>query len=197
MLKSKILLLFVLAACIFGACKSDPAYDEAAQLAIDDDIIVKQLAANGETATKTPEGIYYQIISKAATPVNPPVKIRDSLDNVFIHFVSRLYTTQVFIDSTASNTNTTDLDENTKFIMANAIRGWKIGLALIQPGDRIRLIVPSTLAYQNRIVGTVRGAVITNTPIPANSILDFDIKLIDVKPVPAPGTTTPTTITSP
>jgi len=50
------------------------------------------------------------------------------------------------------------------------IAGWQIGLPLIHKGGEIKLIVPSSLAY-----GCGNG------PLPANSILYFDIHLVDVQ----------------
>ncbi|WP_175470568.1 FKBP-type peptidyl-prolyl cis-trans isomerase [Pedobacter hartonius] len=178
MLKSKILLLLVLAACFFAACKTDPAYDRVAQLAIDDDIIRKQLTANGTLSgfTKTGDGLYY-FISKAGEGRAPV-----DTDMVGIHFVGRLFLNQqVIFDSTFSNTDTT------KFLLSDGIEGWEKGIPLIKPGGRIRLIVPSTLAYQNQ---EIRQTGLTDTTLAKNSILDFDIQLLKIIP---PVTTTVTT----
>jgi len=57
------------------------------------------------------------------------------------------------------------------FTLGELIGGWQIGLQLIQPGGKIRLIVPSYYGY-----GTTPKA-----DIPANSVLDFDIELIEVE----------------
>jgi FKBP-type peptidyl-prolyl cis-trans isomerase FkpA len=54
--------------------------------------------------------------------------------------------------------------------LGTLIAGWQIGLPLIQKGGEIKLIVPSSLAY-----GCGNG------PLPANSILYFDIHLVDVQ----------------
>jgi len=167
MLKSKILLLLVLAACIFASCKTDPAYDRATQLAIDDDIIRKQLTDNKtlENFTKTADGLYYIIQNpgEGRAPVDT--------DMVGIHFVGRLFLNQqVVFDSTFSNTDTT------KFILSTGIEGWEKGIPLIKPKGRIRLIVPSPLAYQNRQVRT------GDTTLAENSILDFDIQLLKIIP---------------
>lgn len=166
MLKSKVLLLFLLTACVFTACKNDPAYDAATQLAIDEDIIVAKLKADGQTATRTNEGLYYQLIKASAD--TKPVSITNLLDTVSIHYVARIFTTQVLYDSTANDVDTIA----TKVVLGNTIEGWQKGIPLMKTGDRIRLIVPSPLAYQNRIIGT----------LPANTILDFDIKLISTSP---------------
>jgi len=166
MLKSRNLLLVVLAACLYVACKSDPAYDKATQLAIDDDIIVKNLAASGETAdfTKDPSGFYYQILSKGPDTGATPV----ITDTLVVHYVGRTYPGGRLFDSTTTNVDTL----STKFVLANGIEGWQKGIPLIKKGGRIRLLVPSSLGYQNRQLDTV---------LVANTNLDFDIRLINIK----------------
>jgi FKBP-type peptidyl-prolyl cis-trans isomerase FkpA len=71
-------------------------------------------------------------------------------------------------------------------MMTEVIQGWQQGIRLIGVGGEIRLIIPSTMAYRDRLVGTLPPT--TNNPLPgplpANSILDFDIKLIAINPKP-------------
>jgi FKBP-type peptidyl-prolyl cis-trans isomerase FkpA len=56
------------------------------------------------------------------------------------------------------------------FALGGVIVGWQIGIPLIQKGGKIRLFIPSGYAYGPRSQGN----------IPANSILDFEIDLLDV-----------------
>jgi FKBP-type peptidyl-prolyl cis-trans isomerase FklB len=58
------------------------------------------------------------------------------------------------------------------FPLNNLIKGWQIGLSLCKVGGKIRLIIPSGLAY------SIRNRA---TEIPPNSILVFDITVLDVK----------------
>jgi len=53
--------------------------------------------------------------------------------------------------------------------LGSLIAGWQIGLPLIQKGGKIKLIVPSSLAYG------------CGGNLPANSILYFDVHLVDVQ----------------
>ena len=51
------------------------------------------------------------------------------------------------------------------------IPGWDEGIALLKKGGKATLIVPSGLAYGPNASG----------PIAANSVLLFDVELVDVK----------------
>lgn len=50
------------------------------------------------------------------------------------------------------------------------IKGWDEGIALLNVGGKARFIIPPDLAYGNRAMGI----------IPANSILIFDVELIEI-----------------
>ena len=56
------------------------------------------------------------------------------------------------------------------FLLSGVIFGWQIGMPLIKKGGTIRLIIPSAYGY----------GCSDNGPIPAYSILYFEIELVDV-----------------
>ena len=161
MTKSGILLVLFVAACFFAACKTDPAYDPKVQLQIDIDTIAKFIAKNNITAQKTADGLFYNITDPGTGSFSIMLE-----DTVMIHYVARTLKGVVF-DSTATNVDA----DATKFVLGNSIEGWQKGIPLLQPGGKMRLIVPSVLAYQNRVI---------DTSLVANSNLDFDIRLIKV-----------------
>ena len=56
------------------------------------------------------------------------------------------------------------------FPLSGVIQGWQEGIPLFKEGGSGILLIPSALGYGSQSVGT----------IPANSVLIFDINLIDV-----------------
>jgi len=119
--------------------------------------ITEFIQKNNITATKHPSGLYYQIIKAGTGNSTYPPGTR-----ITIKYVGKLLNGTVIDDG--NNV------ENT-FQLAQLIEGWKIGIPLIQKGGEIRLIIPSELAYGNQATG----------PVPANSVLDFTIQLINVQ----------------
>lgn len=161
MLKKKVLLVAFAFAGIVSSCSKDTPYDRDAQFKIDSALIQKYIAKNNITDVKMKNGVFYKILSQGTdtTKVN-------LTDTVTLFYDGRVLGNTKAFDSVATTIPR-------PFILKNVIAGWQIGVPLIKAGGRIRLIVPSTLAYIDRPVG----------PIPANSILDFNINLNQIKKV--------------
>jgi FKBP-type peptidyl-prolyl cis-trans isomerase FkpA len=113
-------------------------------------------SANGITATRDASGLYYQIINPGSGPAP------SATSKVFVTYTGKLLNGNVF-DQQANAAQT-------GWVLGSLIQAWQIGLPLIQKGGEIKLIVPSSLAY---------GC--NDSPLPANSILYFDIQLVDVQ----------------
>ena len=64
-------------------------------------------------------------------------------------------------------------DKPATFPLKRLIMGWQIGVPLCKVGGKIKLVIPSDLAYSIR----TRAA-----NIPPNSILVFEIEVVEVKP---------------
>ena len=115
------------------------------------------LAANSITATQHCSGLFYKI-ENAGTGVAP-----NACSYVTIKYVGKLTNGTIFDQTQGTNTYSNYL--------INLIRGWTNGVPYIKTGGRIILYIPPTLGYGSQGSG----------PIPPNSILIFDIDLINVQ----------------
>jgi FKBP-type peptidyl-prolyl cis-trans isomerase FkpA len=133
-------------------------FDVRTQPELDDLIINRFIAANSLTGfTKLPKGVYYKII----TPGTGTNEITLT-SSITIAYTGRLLKGTVFDSATTAKPYTSKLE--------NLIEGWKEAVPLIKKGGKIRILIPSGLAY-----GAQGSA-----NIPANSVLDFDIEVTDV-----------------
>jgi FKBP-type peptidyl-prolyl cis-trans isomerase len=120
-------------------------------------------ATNGITPTIHPSGLVYQIIdpgSGATATMN---------SKIVITYTGKLVNGSVFDQRTTPN-NTAATGTESPWAMNRLIEGWQVGIPLIQKGGRILLVVPSSMGYSCSGYGM----------IPGNSILFFDITLVDV-----------------
>jgi len=125
------------------------------QAQIDDDIINNYLNDNNLEAEYHESGLYYQIIEEGT--VGHP----DISSTVEVKYKGYLTNNQVFDQTTG--------DETIEFPLADLIKGWQIGIPLLQKNGKGILYLPSSLGYGSRAVGS----------IPANSVLIFEIELVD------------------
>jgi FKBP-type peptidyl-prolyl cis-trans isomerase FklB len=128
----------------------------------------KFLEENGkkEGVVTTASGLQYQIINKADGAQPKPS------DVVTVHYEGKLIDGKVF-DSSVERGSPIDLP------VGGVIPGWVEGLQLMHVGEKIKLFIPSDLAY---------GAQSPSPMIPANSVLVFDLELLGIKdPAAAPA----------
>ncbi|MGZ5283048.1 MAG: FKBP-type peptidyl-prolyl cis-trans isomerase [Bacteroidia bacterium] len=109
---------------------------------------------------KTESGLYY-VIETPGTGENPKAGTE-----VTVHYKGYLLDGTVFDESYKRGEPITF-----PLGVGQVIRGWDEGIALFKKGGKGKLLIPSPLAYGDRESG----------PIPANSILVFDIELLDFK----------------
>jgi len=131
-------------------------YNETTLWAVDDRTIREFLTAKGLTATKDPSRVYYNISQTGTGTVVEP------LSTLTIKYTGRLLNGTVFDQS---------IDTALVQPLYTLITGWKKILVGKTKGTKLRIYVPSDLGYGKR----------TDMPgIPKNSILDFDIEIVDV-----------------
>ena len=126
-----------------------------ATVASENSAMVAYCTANGINYTTHPSGILYEIVS-LGTGATPTLASR----------VSTVYTGKLMNNSVfdASATPIT-------FPLSNVIEGWRIAIPLVRAGGRIKMVIPSALAYS--CVGT--------NGIAGNSPLFFDVTLVAVQ----------------
>jgi FKBP-type peptidyl-prolyl cis-trans isomerase len=111
------------------------------------------------TVTKTASGLRYRILAPGTDPKPTAAST-----------VKALYTGKL-TDGTVFDSTDKNGGEPLEFSLGGVIRGWTEGLQLIGKGGKIHLWVPSELGY-----GAQGGG-----PIPANSVLEFDVELVEFK----------------
>lgn len=152
----KLLICLVLVLTGFAACTKKDAFDPVKQAQLDEEKIKEFLAQNNLTMERHPKGIYYQILNpgSGAAPFNANT-------SVTVKYNLRLLSGQAIPQTT----------DPISFYLGDVIAGWQIGVPLIRKGGKVRLLIPSGYAYGPQAQGN----------IPANSVLDFDIELIDIR----------------
>jgi FKBP-type peptidyl-prolyl cis-trans isomerase FkpA len=113
--------------------------------------------ANGIATTAHPSGLYYQVIEMGTGPK------ANANSKISITYTGKLMNGQTFDENTTPNVDAWPL--------TSLIAGWGIGIPLINEGGHIRLLIPSALGYGCDQYYT----------IPGNSVLYFDIHLVDVQ----------------
>ncbi len=122
-----------------------------------DDLKIKNyIDENGLAATRTESGLYY-LIMEEGTDGHPTIQ-----NKVTVNYKGYLLDGSVF-DQTTDNPVT--------FTLSGLIPGWQEGIPLLQKGGSGLFLIPSHLGYGDR----------TQRTIPPNSVLIFEIELVDFK----------------
>ncbi len=148
------LLLAANSGCMKKDCSPKPVAAEA-------DAMVAYANSIGMTPVAHSSGIYYEIL-EAGTGTTPTAS-----DYIAITYVGKLLNGDIF-DQMSTPNNTAG---NQHWPLSGLIEGWKIGIPLIKEGGKIRLLIPSALAYGC----DGRGS------IPGNAPLFFEVSLVDVR----------------
>jgi len=133
--------------------------DSAAQHAVDINTIEKAVANKKIDTTGSVNSIYYKILKEGTGEF---VKVTDTLT---VYYKGSLLSDGSVFDSTKENKPAT-------FPLKRLIKGWQLGLTKCKVGGTIRLIIPSAMAYSIRS---------RSKDIPPNSILVFDIEVLEAK----------------
>lgn len=110
----------------------------------------------------TESGLKYLVVKKS----NNPIKAEKGMV-VNLHYTGFLLDGKVF-DSSIERRNPISFELGT----GSVIKGWDEGIALMNIGDKYRLIIPADLGYGTRGAGS---------DIPPNTTLLFDVELVNVR----------------
>jgi len=131
--------------------------DSAVQTAKEKQEVFKEIAAGRLDTAGSVGGVYYKILTEGT---GRNVLVTDT--------VVALYKGSFLNGEIFSQTKT----EPATFLLSGLIKGWQLAVPRCKVGGKIRIIIPSALAYSIR----TRGA-----KIPPNSTLVFDIEVLSVK----------------
>lgn len=104
------------------------------------------------------EGIYFRMMQEGT---GRQVTLNDSLR---VFYKGSLFSDGSIFDQTG--------ETPAMFPLKRLIRGWQLGLPLCRVGGKIKLVIPSGLAYSSRAPAVT---------IPPNSILVFEVEVVEAK----------------
>ena len=139
--------------------KADFNPNPVSQAAIDQNIIIQYALKNNLDVKRTSSGLYY-VVEKEGAGAAPLAQ-----DIVTINYRGYLLDGTEFDSSYKKGQPLT-------YSVSGFVPGWIEALQLMKPGEKIKLIVPSALAYGQ--MGTPGG------PIGPNAVLGFDMELLKV-----------------
>lgn len=150
----------------------DSKYSVASQTQKEEKEIKEYIDKKKLKATQSPKGVYIAVTQEGtgAQPKNG--------DIVSVNYTGRLLDGTMFDSNTDSTIRPGMPLQPLEFPVGEGrvIPGWDEGIAQLKKGTKATLVIPSALAYG------LNGGGPTIKP---NSILVFDVELLDVKPAPA------------
>jgi FKBP-type peptidyl-prolyl cis-trans isomerase len=153
-MKRNVWMAFILAPFLFAGCGKTDTECVPATVASEKAAMVAYCTANNITYTEHASGILYEVMS-------PGLTTQPTIANT----VSVVYTGKLL------NGNQFDASANpVRLALSGVIKGWQIGIPLIKKGGRIKMVIPSSLAYGC----TGQGSIAPNSP------LYFEVTLTDV-----------------
>lgn len=135
-----------------------PNVDSVQQYQLEKAFLYEAIASGKTDVSIDTSGIYYKIIDAGNG------KMISVSDTVTVFYKLRIFGTTEIIDQTA--------DKPATFPLNRLIKAWQIAVPLVKTGGKLKIVIPSGFAYSIR----TRAA-----KIPPNSILEFDIEVVDAK----------------
>ncbi len=154
-MKRNVWMAFILAPFLFAGCGKTDTECVPATVASEKAAMVAYCTANNITYTEHASGILYEVMS-------PGLGTQPTIANT----IAVVYTGKLL------NGNQFDASANpVRLALSGVIKGWQIGIPLIKKGGRIKMVIPSSLAYGC----SGQGSIAPNSP------LYFEVTLTDVR----------------
>ena len=135
-----------------------PNADSVQQYAKEVKLLRKAIADGKTDVAKDTAGIFFKITDAGN---GKPVTVNDT---VTVKYQLRIFGTTEIIDQA--------MDTPATFPLNRLIKAWQIAVPMVKTGGKLKIVIPSGFAYSIR----------TRAPkIPPNSILEFDIEVLDTK----------------
>jgi FKBP-type peptidyl-prolyl cis-trans isomerase FkpA len=132
------------------------ACNQPSQLEKDIQVIQNYLIEHNIDAIQDESGLFYSHLIEGDGLFSPGLE-----DTVIVKYAGYL-TSGVYFDKTIG-------EETKTFALERLLEGWQLGLPLMKRGGKTLFLLPSDLGYGSQ----------KNGIIPANSVLIFEIELID------------------
>ena len=132
--------------------------DSVQQFQLEKEQIEKAIAAGQTDVKENLDGVYYKILNEGS---GRQVSLSDT---VTVFYKGYLFSNGEVFDQTK--------DKPATFPLNRLIKGWQLVVPLLKVGGKIKMVIPSAMAYAIR----PRAA-----KIPPNSILVFEVEVVDAK----------------
>jgi FKBP-type peptidyl-prolyl cis-trans isomerase FkpA len=143
------LYLFLFLGLVLSSCSKD---DNQAEM--DQQVILDYITENNIDAIAHPSGLHYAVTTEGTGSSSPSI-----FSEVQVEYKGYLADGTIFDESEAP----------VIFDLGMLIEGWQIGIPLLKKGGEGLFLIPSELGYGSN----------ARAGIPSNSVLIFEIKLID------------------
>ena len=154
----KIILTLAASAIFLAGCRIDGDDNCLTKTVASEQARMEAMAnARGMNWSQHSSGVLLEIVNGGAGMT------ASSSSKIFVKYEGRLENGTVF--------ETQPDETQTGWILGTLIPGWQISIPLIQEGGKIRVVIPSSLAYGCEFRGN----------IPSNAILYFEIELVDIQ----------------
>ena len=127
------------------------------QSALDDKLIQAYIAKNKLTMTKDPSGVYYSIATRGVGSV-----VINKGTTISANYTARL------LDGTVATSVTDGTYSGVTLVTSGQPAGWTKIIPMVTAGGKVRMIIPSTLAYGNSYSSAITG----------NAVLDYDVEIL-------------------